>query len=543
MSSPDFRQGPTKEKSSKHDLVSKEVSNLLKQGKKDLTTHDLMQLSKKYDDEVVDQIRERFVDTLKSIRAKAKKFASLIQQKYGNRQYPLHKLLIQARKYKQKYNLSDEEFEEFRRIYERRLAGIHDDSRPINMYPRTAIGKTLGNEVYGEAMKVKEDDYETLQKIHQLHAATRALHSQITIQSITYKDVAPEALLGTFDINKHNPHQHVHAVLAGMFIPKIGIFDEHLLLSNIGHIVTAKHRGEPIKTKPDYQLYYDLISDTNDVVCDGHSPVKDLLKRFELQASIWDNVMNLRSGRYYGQWAASFLMAIDNCKIAQYDIPDLLYAGDVGTVMQRILAAFSLRPTIVQSRPLYSVMAPMAVASGHMNQAPKVRALPMIRVTMPYNLQKDDPIYLNDALDQPQWVVDEETKKLLPISQSIIYSRDVLIFYVSRRVNSINISQYTNPYHFNRLPVSISGAEKVNTRPVHFDHSMRVGDEDFVLRSVVCADTHDALGDLVIGSSALIVKKTSDSFVNDSEYFYYNPRRAAEVHPNLVMIQSMDQVQ
>lgn len=529
MSSPEFRQGPVKEK--REGVVNKEVNNLLKQGKKEISKTDLIELSKKYDEDVVDKIQDKFVETLKNIRKKAKKFATLIHQKMGDRNYPLHKLLRQARKFKAKYNLSDEEFEEFRRIYERQLSGIHENvGVKTHTYPRTAIGKTLGHEAYGETMKVSAEDYEHLQKILALHAATKSLHTQLTLQSLTYKDVSPEAVLGEFSVQKHNPHQAIHSVLFGMFVPKFKLFDEHILLANIGNIIAKKHKGEPINNKPDYQLYYDLISDVNDVVCDTHSPVKDLLRRYELQYSIWNNVLNLRSGRYYGDWASEFLMAIDNCKIAQYDVPDLLYAGDVGTVMQRILAAFSIRPTIVQSVPLVMFHG-LNMNQDLLSQAPKIRSIPYIRVVMPYSTANNNPVHLNDALDQPQYIADEEHKRVIPMKQSIIYSRDVLVFYVSRRVNSINISPHTSPYNFNRLPFSIAGVEKVNTRPVNFDHNIRVGDEDFVLRSVVCVDTHEALGEVAIGSSTLITKRRNISALSsDVEYYYYNPRRGGEVY-------------
>jgi hypothetical protein len=528
MSSPDFRKGPKKDKQSKVGIVTKEVKNLLKTGKRSISSRDIMRLNRDYDGDVVDQIREKFIDTHREIRKKAKKFAHLINQKYGQRNYPLHKLLKQARKYKDKYNLSDEEFEEFRRVYEQQLMGVDNKrEKSAALYPRTAIGKTLGHEAHGESFKAGEDDYESLQQLLQMYAGSRPLHAQITLQAMTYQDVAPEAVVGTFDQTKNNPHQHVHPVLAAMFIPRFTLFDEHILMSNIAYIVATKHNGEPIRTRPDYQLYYDLISDPNDIVCDKHSPVKDLLRRADLQHAIWNNVLNLRTGRYYGEWATQFLLTIDNCKIATYDVPDLMYAGDAGTVMKRILSAFSIRPTIVATTPLYNIV-PEAPYAGTL-PSPKVTSLPYVTLRLPYTTNDSEPVHLNDALEQPQWFL--EGGKILPKNQSIIYSRGVLIFYVNRRMNSINVGKLTEPYNFNRLPITIAGVERINTRPVHFDHHITVRDETFFLRSVVGIDTSDRLEDTAIGSFAMFSKDISTTgLVNNEELYYYNPRRAAEVY-------------
>ena len=52
---------------------------------------------------------------------RAKKFAQLIKDKYGNSEYPFHIILEKAEKYKNKHSLSELEFNEFQRIYENEL--------------------------------------------------------------------------------------------------------------------------------------------------------------------------------------------------------------------------------------------------------------------------------------------------------------------------------------------------------------------------------------------------------------------------------------
>ena len=122
-----------------------------------------------------------------------------------------------------------------------------------------------------------------------------------------------------------------------------------MLRSNIAYIVKTRYTKQPILTMTDYQLFYDLISDPTDVVCSADSAVKDLFNRAQLQSHLWNSVVSLRNGRYYDCNTTNFKLAIDNCRRSVNDNPDLMYEDDEGTVLQRLLGAFSIRPTIVST--------------------------------------------------------------------------------------------------------------------------------------------------------------------------------------------------
>ena len=68
-----------------------------------------------------------------------------------------------------------------------------------------------------------------------------------------------------------------------MFLPKLNVFEDHFLFANIGGIVKARFEKASLRTKPDYELFYSLVTDPNDVICDQGSAVKDLLNRANLQ--------------------------------------------------------------------------------------------------------------------------------------------------------------------------------------------------------------------------------------------------------------------
>ena len=89
------------------------------------------------------------------------------------------------------------------------------------------MSRTLGSGAIDmlEGIKVSENDYRFLQQIMTLYAEKKMTHAQIVLQHITYKrsGMPFEAMTGDFRADKHNPHCHVHSVVAALFLPKIQI--------------------------------------------------------------------------------------------------------------------------------------------------------------------------------------------------------------------------------------------------------------------------------------------------------------------------------
>ena len=529
------RKGEDNYKGDKKSIVQNEVKKLFRDNTQNISQSAMYKLREKYgDEELLDQIQDAFMEKSREIRKRAKKFARMITERYQNSNYPLHILLKKALKYKVKYNLSDSEFEEFRRIYEQTLTGTERPQRLNVTVPFTSMSRALGqgNVDANDGMKFDDKDYSLIHDIMRLYSEKKPTHAQVVLQSIVYKDTAYEALTGKFSYERNNPHCHIHPVIAALFLPKIEILENNMLRSNIAYIVKTRYTKQPILTSTDYQLFYDLISDPTDVVCSSDSAVKDLAGRANLQCQIWDSVLSLRNGRYYDCNSTNFLVAVDQCKRNTNDSPDLLYENDEGTMMQRILGSFSLRPTIVATTPLYGMVSnnPMR-AHTHI---PKVQSLPMVVLRLPvlasisnsnvYN----NSVHLKDSLDDSQWYV--ENGNVVPRNQQIIYSRGVLIFYVPRRAHTLNIGNLVEPYNFTRLPSTVAGFERLNDREVQFDFDVSLKEHQYTLRSVVCVEINSDMAlkngpKLVTGSSTLIVKQDEDGI--SSRYFHYNPRNAA----------------
>jgi hypothetical protein len=526
-------KGPKGEERSKS--IKQEVKSMFKYGKNTMTWDDMSNLKKKYGDaKIIEEIYKEFTKEYNRIVDQAEKFADSIIERYGTAKYPMHKVIEKALKYKEKLNLSDSAFEEFKRLYEQRLAGVN-----LEQYTyRTVIAKALGDTPIKavEGLMISDAEHAQLQEILRLYKESEIMYHQVMLQALSYKDCAQIAFNGKFDITKHNPANHVHPVLAALFLPKVQVIEEHILYANIGYIVKCKYEKKVIDTKPNYELYWDIIRDPNDVVCSVDSPMADLLNRFKLQIKIWESVMALRIGQYYRESFPGFLQTIDNCRTNIYDMPELMYVKDEGAILRRLLAAFSLRPTVVTTTPLYGMIS--ANPYDRVKLMPVLKQVPMITIRFPPTvLNSDSPINLQDALQQGHWYI--ENGNLVPKAQSILYSRDVLFFYVNRRFQNIDPVRYGRPYTFTMLPLTTSGYEQLNERSLDFELTLQIRNDSYDLRSVVCVESVKIKDDpacanvnlnIITGCSALIVVSRHVADVANDAYMLYNPSAPSSMY-------------
>ena len=502
--------------------VDDEVQKLFKKNNGKISSADFMKLRQKYNDsDLVDKIQKAYLDKQGSIIKKAKKFAQLIRDKYSNQQYPFHVLLEKARLFKVKHGLTDDEFTEFQRIYEQELVG--QKSLEV-ITPSTNMMKVLGSiniDFQGFAHKLGDNDYKLLQEILKLHASSRPLHAQVLLQSMQYRDCDFEAITGEYRRELgHKPTDSIHAVIAAMFLPKIDELETHFLHSNIAGIIKARYNSEPLTNRPDYELFYALTNDPNDVVCDSRSSLQDLYNRAHVQHQLWNCVLNLRNGQYYNTGFRDFIGSVDMCRLNKQDNPDLIYGRYDGTILKRLLSAFSFRPTIVSTTPIYNIV---NVNPYQQNVRPVVTAVPMINLRLPPTINDNSPVSLSDALDQHQYFI--ENGAMVPRHTSLIYSRGVLFFFVDRRANVIRYNDM-QPFNISRLPLSVSGFERLNDREVDFDDQITIRSDVYHLRSVVLAEINrnSPERNLVVGSSTIVMLHqdfTAGRYTN--EYFQYDP--------------------
>lgn len=506
-------------------VVDNEVSRLFKKNKGKLDQNEFSKLRSKYnDEELVDKIQATFMEKHRKIVKKAKKFARLIKEKYSNSKYPFHILLEKALLYKKKHNLSDEEFSEFKRIYEQELVGYSSDHKQL--LPQTNLAKVLGtmNQGFSGKLKVSEDDYKHLQSVLRMYQDNKALHAQVMLQSIQYEDLGYEAISGAYHREDHaqRPGDHIHPIVAALFLPKIPEVEEHFLYSNMAGVIKARYNDEPLSNKPDYLLLYSLTTDPNDVVCSTKSPVLDLVGRCSVQAQLWNSVLHLRNGQYYNSAFREFVSAVDACRLNRYDNPDLVYGRHDGTIIKRLLSAFSFRPTVVATSPVYQVF---STNPYHQNVRPSVSSVPMINLKLPISVNEDEPIELDDALSQTQHFF--EGNMVVPKHTELIYSRGLLVFYVDRRAHVMKLNNVA-PFNLGSFPSALAGFERINDRTVNFNDTIKIRDDQYQLRSVVVSKVNNTVSgsnkNIVTGSSTLLMKHADPAKgIMTNSYAEYDP--------------------
>lgn len=488
------------------------------------------------DGKVVEAVFDQYKKRLEAIKPHALKFKNALLSKYSTAGLSLAQLIEKGRKYKKKYDLSDGEFSMFINL----VLSDRTYAYP-NMYniPSTSMSKTLGysvDAVMGDKLNFTEAETSDLQVILTKNAEYKQIHSQLVMQSLIYHDCSPDALSGKFESKKDLAFNFVHPVIAALFLPKIPYLDQHMLLASISNIVKTKSEGKPIMTQPEYELYWDMITDPNQMACatEGMKPMADLRNRVILQTKLWESVMLLRQGKYYKDDMAKFMMAVENCQNSIFDAPDLTFIHDEGTILRRILNAFSMRPTVVSIAPLFSgpVTTSYALTAAPLSVG-QITTVPMINMRLPTGPMGIVPgvtkttIALRDALAQPQWFI--EGKTLVPKSQNIVHSRDLIFFYANRRFQTMNYSTLTQPYVFKALPTTMTGIQTLNDLPIMIDPSMIIGDEEFHLRSVVVVEESrtESGKKFISGCNTLIVypiNVTSGHMSND--YLMYDPQMA-----------------
>ena len=522
--------------------IKKDVDKLISEGNTTITSQLINKLRSKYSDSnIVDTIIENLSEKVNKIQTRAQKFAQAIL-KHNDANTPLHTLLNRALKYKEKLEMSDAEFEFFKITLHRELGNNGRTSQSLNQeQSNTNMSKALGtiNFQQTEGVSVEQHDFPYLQEIIKQHAISKPTHASVVVQSLLYRSFAGESMLGSYDQNKHNASCHVHPIVAAMFLPKIKVFDDMFLLANISYIVRCRYEKTPVMTSSDYLLMHALITDPTDVVCDIESPFKDLRNRALLQETLWQSVLALRNGRYYDCVSTQFISAIDNCKLSNVDAPDVIYIGDEATVLRRLLQAFSFRSMIVSTIPLYGVVAPNSVNFPvTMN---RVTAIPMITVRLPIVTSVDgEPISLETSMSLPQYYMENNT--LVPKVQTIIYTRGVMIFHVTRRTHMPNYQTLitpTNPNQWQSLLPTISSYERINVREVVAEPYIDVnalttystnqpGIGRHFLRSVVTLNVNPLVPELIVGTSAIFsTLNIADDMFEQPQYFKYDPQMAA----------------
>lgn len=498
-------------------------------------------LRRKYNDQkIVDEIFEEYKDVMAKIHKASIKIKDKIMKKHP---YATSVELIDKIKgYSKKYGFDDHEVKMIIDLV------LYEKNTPLHgqAYPYTPMSKALGYvpQSYSYTtgtMVVEGSQVESLNAIMTINRDMKELHQQVTLQSFLYQPLDVNAIVGTIPNENINIFSYIHPVIASLFLPKIRLLEERMILASIAKVISSRKEGAPLQMQPEVELYDDICRDPVSSQCttSHDEPFTDLLNRCNVQTALWNAILHLRQGKYYIPGMNTLLSTLDRCKNNAYDAPEFTYVKDIGTIVQKLFGCFSLRPIFVTTETVPTLVGNnMLVGSNPVTSfsAPVFTSVPMIIVRLPASNIVNS---ITQTVDLKDSLVSQQTYGsghfLERKVQKVSYCRELLTFYVPRRNLSSQTYRWAQQYTISTLPVSTTALEKLNDTSVVVNKTLQVGNDNFCLRSVVVVEskTSKLLNDepIIVGCGAIIIPQSDDSDASDlmkqspdcNAALYYSP--------------------
>lgn len=482
----------------------------------------------------VNKIREVFMDQLDEVRHQAKAIAGKIFDKVGKFNISDAQIVEYVKKQSAKNGLQDHMVEAVTREVAQLVSEVPNRSSFFRFkpYQSTKLSKTLGYSGADSYESVDQTKHPAIKMFKEMDDANKVVHKNLIYQTSDYKDCDINSVTGGFDADKFERFIHIHPVIAALFIPKIKILEEMMLYASISNIVLSRARNEPIATRPEYELFYNMVHDPNMSVCDHKDPLNDLRLRAQIQSHLWKTVLALRTGRYYDPVGNKLLESLNACKYYRYDAPDLMYSGDVSDILRRILMTFSLRTVKVRTLPVMPAHS-LNLSTPFMNAElfnGEVDTMPMINIRLGmYNESMPAP-RVEHVLRTKELFFEPVSRQIVPKMTEILTANEVLFVNVHRKQSVIPLTRFNGPFTFKDLPLTASENYTLNMSSVVADLQMVLNNEVYDLRSAVVSkiselrDTTGGYRAVPQGTEAIIVPGLfSDVELPNGNYIVYDP--------------------
>ena len=114
------------------------------------------------------------------------KFIKFIKKKYRIEKYPLHLILKKSSKYKDKYNLTDEEFKLFKESYQK----LYYSKQNIILQPKNNMALLFGdNHNIANKININKEDEPIAKQILIEYQYSKMNWQQVILQSILYDSI------------------------------------------------------------------------------------------------------------------------------------------------------------------------------------------------------------------------------------------------------------------------------------------------------------------------------------------------------------------
>lgn len=502
----------------------------------------------------IDAFMEKYEVSRKKIAKVVRRFVERIEGRFGHLDIP--QLVEKGMKYATKHGFSPAERDAFVRFVMK--GDVDTPYLPFQELGYTEMSKFLGfSNTTGQVISVKPTDQPALQEIAQLYEKSKLVHSSIRQNLVSYTSCDPNAIISTYNKEKDNLNLYVHPLIVALFLVRIKALERRMLYSNIGRMVVQRTQQYflatdkkfagwtvslndliPGELESDAEFAYDIARDPNSLDhFSDETPMTNLLKRYAVQVELWKNVLAVRQGTYYSRSEGNFSgedgimglhKVLSSYNWTYFDNPDMYHVHDEGTLLRKLLAVFSYRPTFTQISS-FSQRSSMGYSNlGAVTRATFVNT-PICTIRLPTSLyggsgDNQPTTRLTSALSQSGWFI--ENKMLVPKNTQVIHSRQMVFFYVNRRYQS-PLANIDMGFRYMSVPGTMSAMTNINTAQIHIEHDLTIGQERFQLSSVVVLNPL-LEGQLATGCSSIIVCPENLAIGRPRKsYYYYNPLGAS----------------
>jgi hypothetical protein len=485
-------------------------------------------------------VMEHLNESHQKILNVAKKYYKYAQTQLLGGNKSIDYVLKQAIPFAKKVPLTDAEIDAFRRLVEEMIEG-KVPSETSTYRHISSVGSLFGVSSVEQVESMKDNlssgDFAKVQDIVRMEAENKQLYQQVVLQSVQFQDCDLIAVSGKYDQEKHNAYQHVHPLIVALYLPKFDIVDRTTVHAHLAGIVRARYNREPVVNQVDKELFDNIIYTNRREVC-SMNPAEDLARRCKLQYAIWENVLALRSGRYYNVKNA-FMSAVESCHLT-YVSPTNTVVNDEGAMLRRLYGSFGLNTIIFSLKTDPTMGATMGMPVNPSLFVPTLREEErtsfdsIITVDMADSKTRNGAAYnLGECLNATSYYLNEKDQ-YVRVQTEVVGAYGLLSFYVPRRMTSVMQRQVTAPtgiasaavISFNQLPLTISGLSELNNYPVIAPLALPVGGSGvlhkrsvLVNEVIVYASPTDASNatELVVSTSTIVYDKGGDTI------YYYNP--------------------
>lgn len=556
-SKPSYDSRPTSGEPGKSGKISNDVKALWEKYIRDGPLFDFQKFehalrdirSQGNDAKYLENVREVFMEELDRVKSFSQKFARKIMDKIGSRNVTDSQVLDYVSKQGKKKGLNDTLVEACVREVTQILSERPSRTPYFRYNPgkNTKVSKSLGYLGADSYEHFADQNNKAIKSMDDTKIFANAIHTNAISQSMAYEDCGREAVGGGFNKEKHDKYIHIHPVMAALFIPKIRLLEEMMVFASITNVVLSRSKNEPISTRPDYELFYNMVHDKNESVCDFKDPLNDLKLRSEIQVCLWKTLLALRTGRYYDKVGVELLHHLNNCKYYRYDAADIAYTGGPSDIVRRLLMTFSLRPikvkTLPWSNPKGQALTLNTPFVNYEMQNGEVDTLPMVNIRLGM-IKEDDPIVsIQDVLQSSEFFFDKVSKVIVPKMTQLMSANNLLIVNVYRHQIKIPLVKMNGPFTFRDLPTFNKDYYAINTIRVSVPLDLALADNTFHLRSAVLAklvpytDNMTGQTNTVPQGCYSIILPQRDSAISANECYMYDPLDANKNDSGLGPIQ------